>query len=123
MQKPAMFYGASPFIFEKARKLRKSMTESEQLLWQHLKKRQLNGFKFRRQHPMAKFIADFYCHSVKLVIEVDGGIHRIKDRKEYDILRTNELDQLGVTVIRFTNEEVENNIELVLKKIAAVIDG
>ena len=103
-----MFYGASPFIFEKARKLRKSMTESEQLLW---------------QHPMAKFIADFYCHSVKLVIEVDGGIHRIKDRKEYDILRTNELDQLGVTVIRFTNEEVENNIELVLKKIAAVIDG
>jgi very-short-patch-repair endonuclease len=123
MQKPAMFYGASPFIFEKARELRKSMTESEQLLWQHLKKRQLNGYKFRRQHPMAKFIADFYCHSVKLVIEVDGGIHRIKDRKEYDILRTNELDQLGVTVIRFTNEEVENNIELVLKKIAAVIDG
>jgi len=118
-----MFYGASPFIFEKARELRKSMTESEQLLWQHLKKRQLNGYKFRRQHPMAKFIADFYCHSVKLVIEVDGGIHRIKDRKEYDILRTNELDQLGVTVIRFTNEEVENNIELVLKKIAAVIDG
>jgi len=118
-----MFYGASPFIFEKARELRKSTTESEQLLWQHLKKRQLNGHKFRRQHPMAKFIADFYCHTAKLAIEVDGGIHELKDRKEYDILRTNELDQLGVTVIRFTNEEVENNIELVLKKIAVVLDS
>lgn len=69
-----MFYGAPPYIFEKARKLRETMTPAEQILWKYLKKRQLKGCKFRRQHPLSEFIADFYCHSLKLVIEVDGGI-------------------------------------------------
>ena len=123
MQKPPMFYGAPPHIFKKARELRSSMTTSETVLWERLKKRQLNGYKFRRQHPIAEFIADFYCHSAKLVIEVDGGIHETKERKEYDIQRTGELNKLGVTVIRFTNEEVANSIDRVLAKIELFLDG
>lgn len=76
MNKPAMFYGAPPHIFEKARELRKRTTPAEQKLWEHLKKKQLKGYRFRRQHPIFNFIADFYCHSAKLVIEVMAAFIR-----------------------------------------------
>ncbi len=70
-----MFYGATPLIFERANQLRKNQTESEKFLWEILKNKQMLGLRFKRQHPIDKFIADFYCHSLKLVIEVDGKIH------------------------------------------------
>ena len=70
-----MFYGATPLIFERANQLRKHQTESEKLLWEILKNKRMLGLRFKRQHPIDKYIADFYCHSLKLVIEVDGKIH------------------------------------------------
>ena len=76
--------------------------------------------RFRPQHPVDIFIADFYCHPVKLVIEVDGGIHKIRDQKEYDFGREGDLENWGIKVIRFTNEEIENKIEQVLKRIKQV---
>jgi very-short-patch-repair endonuclease len=110
----SMFYNASPGIFQKAEELRNNMTDAEEVLWTHLRKSQL-GVRFKAQHPIDKFIVDFYCHNVKLVIEVDGSIHELQ--KEYDINRSDELNNLGLNVIRFTNEEVLNDIELVIDEI------
>ncbi len=93
------------------------MTEAEKLLWRELRNRRLKGFKFRRQHPISHFIADFFCHEARLIIEVDGGIHGIEDQKEYDFMRSNEIEQLGIKVIRFTNEEIEQDIKRVLERI------
>lgn len=117
MQKQAMFYGAPPHIFEKARELRKTMTPAEQILWDRLKKRQLKGYEFRRQHPLSEFIADFYCHGAGLVIEVDESIHDLEEQKTYDLERSKELNRFGITVLRFTNEQIEDDIEVVLKRI------
>ncbi len=101
-----MYHGSNQNIEENAKNLRHRETESEKLLWEKLKGSQLNGLKFRRQHPIAQFIADFYCHSALLVVEIDGGIHLQDDVKEYDENRTFELEKLGLAVIRFTNEDV-----------------
>jgi len=113
----SMFYNAKPHIFEKAKMLRKNMTEAELKLWERLKGKQMLGLRFRPQHPIDMFIADFYCHPVKLVIEIDGGIHQSTYQKEYDFGREGELENLGIQVIRFTNEEIENNINQVIKQI------
>lgn len=115
--KECLFYDASPEIHRRAKELRKNMTESEKLLWTEIRNRKLNGFKFRRQHPIDIFIADFYCHEIKLVIELDGNIHDSEENKEYDEGRTAELGYLGVKVIRFTNEEVINSMNEVLARI------
>lgn len=93
------------------------MTPSENLLWQNLRNRRLNNFKFRRQHPISSFIVDFYCHEAKLVIEVDGGIHFVGDNPEYDKFRTIQLEAFGLKVIRFRNEEVLENMSKVLAEI------
>jgi len=111
---------ATPKIYENARTLRQTETEAEKLLWQQLRNKKLNGLKFRRQHPMDKWIADFYCHEKKLVIELDGKVHNDFEIKERDEGRTYELEQLGITVIRFTNDEVINNIRKVLETINEV---
>ncbi|KJF44104.1 endonuclease domain-containing protein [Draconibacterium sediminis] len=113
----SMFYGAKAHIFEKAKLLRNNMTEAEILLWEQLKGKKVLGLRFRPQHPIDIFIADFYCQPLKLVIEVDGGIHKSKDQKEYDIGRTGELNYWGIEVVRFTNEEVERNITQVIETI------
>ena len=81
--KENMFYGASPAIFKKAEELRNTMTSAERFLWQALQVNEWN-LKFRRQHPMRNYIADFYCHAIKLVIEVDGDIHNTEEAKQYD---------------------------------------
>lgn len=109
-----MYYNAAPGIFEKAKQLRNNMTAAEKKLWLQLNKNQL-GVRFKPQHPINTFIADFYCHAHKLVIEVDGEIHA--QQKEYDAGRNFELERFGITVIRFTNEEVQNNIECVIDTI------
>ena len=93
------------------------MTSSERMLWEKLKNRKLEGYKFRRQHPLGFYIADFYCHEKRLVVEVDGGIHNKPDNSENDKNRTAELDRFGVTVIRFSNKEVTTNLQDVLQKI------
>lgn len=109
---------ASGKIFENAKALRQSSTEAEEKLWRELRNRKLNGLKFRRQHPIDKWIVDFYCHEKKLVIELDGSVHNEKEIAEYDAGREKDLKELGMNVIRFRNEEVMTNVESVLKSIA-----
>ncbi len=91
------------------------MTISEKLLWERLKLKQICGVRSRRQHPIDFFIADFYCHEARLVIEIDGQIH--DQQKEYDDGRSAEMEKYYIKVIRLTNSEVENNIEDVVKRI------
>jgi len=114
-----MYFRANPVTLETARLLRKSMTYSESLLWEKLKGKQLLGLRFRRQHPIDMFIVDFYCHAARLVIEVDGEIHM--DQIEYDDGREADIGKYNIKIIRFTNDEVNNNIEDVLQKIESVI--
>ena len=115
-----MYYGASNIIFQKAEELRNRMTSAEEVLWKHI---HINEWKlkFRRQHPISNYVVDFYCHTIKLVIELDGGIHEVEDIKRYDAEREKNLKDLGLTVIRFKNEEVLKQIKTVLKKISEVI--
>jgi very-short-patch-repair endonuclease len=114
--KQEMFLGADHHIFENAKQLRNNPTPSEAALWEYLKNKPL-GYKFRRQHPINKFIADFYCHALKLIIEVDGEIHTLKDVNEYDNLRQSFLEHEGVSFIRFTNREVATSMDEVISKI------
>jgi very-short-patch-repair endonuclease len=110
-------YGASPFLFERANLLRKNLTGAELLLWKNLRNRKLMGYKFRRQHPAGKYVADFYCHEKLLIIELDGGIHEKPDVKERDEGRESDLKNLGLTIIRFKNEEIESDLDKVLNEI------
>ena len=105
------------YKFDRER-LKDNMTPAEKNLWEHLRGKKL-GVKFRRQHVIENYIPDFVALSIKLIIEVDGGIH-IK-REEEDAARTKWLNFIGYSVIRFKNEEVENNIDSVLDKIKAEI--
>jgi len=116
-QDKTMFYGASPEMFERAKVLRNHMTDSEQLLWNKLKDNQLNGIKFRRQHPISQFIVDFYCHQKKLVVELDGGTHQKNAQQERDKGRQFMLEELGLTVIRFKNEDIKKDISIVISRI------
>jgi imidazole glycerol-phosphate synthase subunit HisF len=115
-KKDGMFNEANPLVFGLAKELRKNMTHAEMVLWNHLKAG-INGLKFRRQHPLGIYVADFYCHQIKLIIEVDGSIHNKKEIKEYDSQRENNLIAEGYTVIRFTNYQVLNEIQSVLSTI------
>jgi len=112
-----MWKGAPTSSFGKAKDLRKTETEAEKLLWEKLKNNQLGGFKFRRQHPISLYIADFYCHRLKLIIEIDGGYHFTKEQIPKDEERTKILEFNGVNVIRFSNDEVLNSLEKVLNEI------
>lgn len=115
--KENLFKGANGYLFEFSRELRKRSTEAEEILWQFLRNKNHKGLKFRRQHPLKNYIADFYCHDLKLVIEIDGGIHNQEVNQVYDKQRTIVLNELGLSVIRFTNDEVLNQLPEVLKKI------
>jgi very-short-patch-repair endonuclease len=103
-------------LIERARQMRKEPTNAEALLWARLRKRQLDGLKFRRQQIIQYFIVDFYCPSVKLVIEIDGPVHDVQE--EYDQEREKILQELGYQVVRFKNSEVESNIDLLVASIS-----
>lgn len=115
-----MFYGASPLIFQRAEELRNTMTSAERIVWKHI---HINEWKlkFRRQHPVSNYVVDFYCHQLKLVIEIDGDIHDLDDVKRNDKEREESLRSLGLHVIRFKNEEVYKRANDVLKKIDEII--
>ena len=106
---------------ENARALRKSMTDAEQMLWQRLRRKQVLGVQFYRQRPIERFIADFYAHEVKLVIEVDGLQHYEVAEKLKDAGRAGYLEGLGIQVIRFSNLEVLHELEAVMAKIYEVV--
>ena len=116
-----MFYGASATTMRAASILRKDTTMAERVLWKKLKDRNLFNVKFRRQHPIDMFIVDFYCHEIKLVIELDGEIHGLKAHKAYDISRQSALENLDLRVIRFTNHEVFFEMNSVLTTITGYI--
>jgi len=112
-----MFYGAKRNIFLKAIDLKRNITSAEKLLWDQLKNRTLFKVKFRRQHPIDIFVVDFYCHELKLAIEIDGEIHLKNEIHDYDIGRTSDLEKLGIKILRFTNNEVINDLDSVKTKI------
>lgn len=117
-----MHCGASPIIFERARVLRASMTHSENRLWSEVKEKKILGLKFRRQHPISSFILDFYCHELKLAMEVDGGYHYGEEQKVLDTERSDQLRALGITIIRFSNERVDEELQEVLEEIRSVVN-
>jgi very-short-patch-repair endonuclease len=105
-----------PILKELARKMRTNSTLSEVLLWQHLKGRQMEGYDFDRQKPIDDFIVDFFCSALMLAIEIDGAIHNYKISR--DIERQKRIEGFGVRFLRFTDEEVKQNIEGVVALIA-----
>jgi very-short-patch-repair endonuclease/dTDP-glucose pyrophosphorylase len=116
-----MHFGASHLLFKRAEELRKFPTHEEHVIWGFLKGNQL-GFRFRRQHALLFYIADFYCHQLKLVIEIDGGIHNKEEVKINDETRQSEIEALGITVMRFTNEQVLKTPEIILEQINKKIE-
>jgi cyclase len=115
-----MFEGASHLIFQNAKELRGQMTAAETALWMHLKNK-ISGLKFRRQHPIGVYVADFYCHKAKLIIEIDGSIHSLPEIRQKDDIRQKELEGWGYEVIRFSNDQVLTQLETVLETIEKTI--
>jgi len=97
--------------------LRKTLTPAEAVLWMHLKERQLLGKKFRRQHSVGRYIVDFYCAECRVAIELDGARHFSITIDEYERSRTRYLEELGITIVRFENRDLLENLEGVLEKI------
>ena len=112
-----LFYGASAATLQKAKELRKTLTPAERRLWEVLQNRKLDGYKFRRQHPIYKYIADFYCHELSLVIELDGGVHDGLEQKEHDLNRDQVIQEFGIRILRIKNEEVMSEMGDVIRKI------
>ncbi len=102
---------------DKRKFLRKNQTETEKLLWKHLRKRQLKGYRFTRQFSVNSYILDFYCPKNIVAIELDGGQHNEESNKEYDAKRATLLEIQNIKIIRFWNNEVMENIEGVLDTI------
>jgi very-short-patch-repair endonuclease len=106
----------TPVKVQRTKELRRQMTQEEKILWQHLRANRLNGLHFRRQQIIDGFISDFYCHAARLVIEVDGEIHQ--QQAEYDAERDRLLLARGLRLLRIKNEEVRQNLNSVLMRIA-----
>ncbi len=106
-----------------ARRLRTNSTGAEVVLWEALRNRKLGGAKFRRQHPLGRYIADFYCHEALLVIELDGSVHSDASQAEYDSVRQKEIEARGLIVLRFKNEQVIDNLSVTLEKIVTALES
>jgi len=117
-----MFLGANSLIFKNAEALRNNLTPAEMVLWGYLKGSQL-GAKFRRQHPLGIYIADFYCHQHKLIIEIDGSIHSLPEIIKNDLERQINLERDGMRFLRFKNEEIFNHLEKVLDTIKQTLSS
>ena len=101
-----------------AKRLRKQMTEAETILWTKLRGSQLDGLKFRRQHPIKAYVADFACVEARLVVEIDGVTHSAKEEREHDAIRTKVLTREGWRVLRVTNNDVRKNLYQTLQVIS-----
>ncbi|RYZ21356.1 MAG: endonuclease domain-containing protein [Chitinophagaceae bacterium] len=124
MKKPSTrrFYRLAPpkqYAFTRgfARENRRQATQAEEILWKHLRNRRLAGAKFRRQHPIAPYVVDFVCFGSKLIVEVDGPYHDKGKAPSMDNRRTKDLEHMGFRLIRFTNEEVLQQLAWVLDEI------
>jgi very-short-patch-repair endonuclease len=101
--------------------MRDGQTSAEELLWKLLRRRQLLGFKFRRQHQFGQYITDFYCHEARLVVECDGAPHNSNEQWHHDQNRDAYMISQGLRVLRFTNGEILNNTEEVLLQITSYL--
>ena len=108
---------------QKIRELRNNMTIQERKLWQVLRKRNINNCRFRRQYPIGNYIADFVCRKKKLVIEIDGGQHNEPETIKYDEDRTRYIESKGYKVIRFWNNDIDNNLDGVYLEILKVLNA
>ncbi|HAH32183.1 MAG TPA: restriction endonuclease subunit R [Elusimicrobia bacterium] len=106
-------------LVTEARELRKKQTPVEEVMWELLRDKKLQGLKFRRQHQIGDYIADFYCNELKLVVELDGSVHNIPSQSKKDSTRDAWLKSLGNRVLRFTNTDILENIPTVLQSIAS----
>ena len=117
-----MYYGALTRNFEYAKQNRVNSTPAESALWEELRNKKLKGYKFRRQHPVGVFILDFYCHTAKLAIEIDGEYHLEQEQQIYDRARTELLNQAGIQELRFTNQDILTNLPSVLGSIIQILE-
>jgi very-short-patch-repair endonuclease len=116
--------GSEPITYQRAAWMRRHLTAPEARLWRCLKGGKLEGFKFRRQHPLGPYILDFYCMAAKVAIEVDGAVHETPERMLHDRRRTAWLEEQGVRVLRYPALSIRDNLEGVLAGILfAVNDG
>ncbi|RAI93845.1 endonuclease domain-containing protein [Algoriphagus yeomjeoni] len=118
-----LFYGASATTHQKAKELRKMLTPAERKLWTVLQNKQLDGYKFRRQHPLYKYIADFYCHELRLVIELDGEVREGEEQREHDINRDAVIKEYGIHILRFRNQKILSDLPKVLEQILNYISS
>ncbi len=119
--KAGVIEGVPGYVYELCRQLRAKQTPAEQVLWEVLRDRRLHGFKFRRQHPLGRYIADFCCPEARLVVEIDGKVHDRPEQKDYDQIREEEIKARGLRVLRFRNDEIDGNLEKVLQSIVAYL--
>jgi type I restriction enzyme M protein len=110
-----------PAAIQNARNFRKHPTVPENILWSALRNHRMGGVKFRRQHPVDQFILDFFCREKSIAIEIDGDIHKKKQIVNHDLERTEYLSLRGITVLRFGNDQILNNLPAVLVEIQRVI--
>jgi len=115
------FFDYNKALIERARDNRKAMTTAERRLWKEIVPSL--SVKIMRQRVIGNYIADFYCASKKLVIEVDGNSHYSDDAQEYDRIRTDYFESLGIRVVRYINDDVLGNPDEVLKDLLRVLDG
>lgn len=109
------------YIIELARDMRRNMTETERILWYRLNKRQCGGHKFRAQHPLYRYVLDFYCHEKKLAVEIDGALHEAQS--EYDQYRDEFLGSIGIRTLRIKSDELLHDIESVVQKILIELES
>ena len=110
------------YLKEYAKKLRNNSTKSEIRLWQELKSKQMLGYDFHRQKPIDKFIVDFFCNKLRLVIELEGYSHQFEEVFEKDSIKDDCLKDLGIHVLRFQDDEVMNDMDNVLREIEGFIE-
>ena len=115
-----MHFGAKAPLFQRAALLRHNPTPAEEILWEKLRNNQL-GYRFRRQHPLKIFAVDFYCHYLRFVIEVDGNIHQEAETQLADHEKDVALKDLGLHLLRITNDDVIFHLDEVMDKIHSVI--
>lgn len=106
---------------QRRRELRRRSTRAERMLWAHLRNSRFFGFKFRRQHGIGPYIVDFFCHELRLVIEIDGDSHFTEEAQEYDRHRQCWLETLNLRIVRFTNDDVLENLDEVLNILKSLL--
>jgi very-short-patch-repair endonuclease len=116
-----MGYYGNRELLKRARVLRSNMTLAEIILWSRLRSKKIDGYKFRRQQPIFEYVVDFYCHDLKLVIEVDGEIHSLSEKADSDKKREKILKINGYRILRLTNSEIEADIDSAIHKIKSYI--